>query len=130
MSICFWYTTVALQKLIRYGANRNKCSVALRYIIRCFRSARRKIVLLQSKVVLEVFIHKGDSLTFGTGVLMSSNFLRPPNNQTYFLKDPQITICSSEIFRPSKTNWENTVEISDSPVKCFLCACSALVNCK
>ena len=29
----------------------------------------------------------GYSLTFGTGVLLSSNFLRPTNNQTDVLKD-------------------------------------------
>ena len=32
---------------------------------------------------------KGDSLTFGTGVFMSSNFLRPQNNQSNFFKDPK-----------------------------------------
>ena len=31
----------------------------------------------------------GDSLSFGTGVLMSSNFLRPPNNQINIFKDPK-----------------------------------------
>ena len=36
------------------------------------------------------FVHcpgGGGSLIFGTGVLMSSNFLRPPNNQTIFFKE-------------------------------------------
>ena len=31
----------------------------------------------------------GDSLTFGTGMLMSSNFDRPRNNQTDFLNNPK-----------------------------------------
>ena len=30
-----------------------------------------------------------DFVSFGTGVLMSSNFLRPPNNQTNSFKDPK-----------------------------------------
>ena len=40
------------------------------------------------KIVCDCFLTwqkpGGDSLTFGTGVLMSSNFVRPPNNQTNF----------------------------------------------
>ena len=30
---------------------------------------------------------RGDALTFGTGVLMSRDFLRPPNNETDILED-------------------------------------------
>ena len=35
---------------------------------------------------MELIRSPGDSLTFGMGVLMSSNFLRSPNNQTNFRK--------------------------------------------
>ena len=39
----------------------------------------------------------GDSLTFGTEVLMSSNFLKNPNIQTSFSKSPNNQLSSSEI---------------------------------
>ena len=35
-----------------------------------------------------------DSLTFGTGVPMSSNFLRPPNNQSNLFKNPNNQLSS------------------------------------
>ena len=34
---------------------------------------------------------RGNSLTVGTGLLMSSNFCRPPNNQTKFLEDVKLS---------------------------------------
>ena len=36
-----------------------------------------------------VIFRGGNPLTFGMGLLMSSNFLRSPNNQTNFFKDPK-----------------------------------------
>ena len=45
----------------------------------------------------------GNSFTFGTGVLMTNNFLRPPNNQTGIFKDQKrsaVLIWPPEIFRP------------------------------
>ena len=34
---------------------------------------------------------RGNSLTVGTGLLMSSNFRRPPNNHTKFLEDVKLS---------------------------------------
>ena len=41
----------------------------------------------RTNVYLPYGTQEGNSLTFGTGLLMSSNFLRPPNNQTKFVED-------------------------------------------
>ena len=48
------------------------------------------------------------------GVLMSSNFVRPPNDQTDFLKDPKL---STQKFQTEKKFRE--MEISDIPKQGF-----------
>ena len=60
---------------------------------------------------------EGDSLTFGKGLLMSSNFFRPPDNRTDFLKDLKLSAVHQK-FSDRKENLGET-EISDSPVQGF-----------
>ena len=58
---------------------------------------------------------------------MSSNFLRLPNNQTDFLKDPKQSAFHPKVSDRKKIG---DMKYQIALYRVFLCASSALVNCK
>ena len=66
------------------------------------RRVKKDILLAFIVILRSSFGPMGNSFTFGTGVPMSNNFLRPPDNQTDFFKDPKqsaLLFSLPEIFR-------------------------------
>ena len=74
------------------GALRQGCPVVLGQLLGSWTlSMTRAVRSVQNSHLIsrEVWGGGGDSLRFGTGVLMPSNFLRPPSDQTNFFNDPK-----------------------------------------